>query len=88
MIPILFDALPARDVNLEVLFIGDFDDGQKNISELMNTDQDHKMSQEYLNHKVFGDLDYMMEFYDSISMNCFLFSPMETRCVANYASYL
>lgn len=54
----------------------------------MNTDQDHKMSQEYLSHKVFGDLDYMMEFYDSMSMNCFLFSPLGTRCAANYTSYL
>ena len=31
----------------------------------------HKRPEAYLKHKVFDDLKYMMEFYDSISMSCF-----------------
>lgn len=49
---------------------------------------EHKMSEAYLNHKVFEDLEYMMQFYDSISMSCFSFIATGTHGITNYASYV
>lgn len=49
---------------------------------------EHKMSETYLKHKVFDDLKYMMEFYDSISMGCYRFIAMGLSGGANYASYV
>lgn len=46
------------------------------------------MPKDYLKHKVFDDLKYMMEFYDSISMNCFQFITSGTHGITNYASYV
>ena len=48
----------------------------------------HKMSEAYLKHKVFDDLKYMKEFYDSISMCCFSFVATGTHGIINYASYV
>lgn len=49
---------------------------------------EHKMSEAYLKHKVFDDLKYMMEFYDSISMNCNNFVPTSTHSSINYVLYV
>ena len=46
------------------------------------------MPESYLKHKVFDDLKYMMEFYDSISMSCFSFVASGTQGITNYASYV
>lgn len=46
------------------------------------------MPESYLKHKVFDDLKYMMEFYDSISMSCFSFVASGTHGITNYASYV
>ena len=48
----------------------------------------HRMPESYLKHKVFDDLKYMMEFYDSISMSCFSFVASGTHGITNYASYV
>lgn len=49
---------------------------------------DHKMPDAYLKHKVFDDLKYMMEFYDSLSNNCYSFVTFGTNGIVNYASYV
>lgn len=49
---------------------------------------EHKMPEEYLKHKVFGDIKYMMQFYDSISMSCLSFIATGTHGITNYASYV
>lgn len=49
---------------------------------------DHKMPEAYLKHKVFDDLKYMMEFYDSLSCSCFSFVASGTKGIVNYASYV
>lgn len=49
---------------------------------------EHKMPEAYLKHKVFDDLKYMKEFYDSISMSCFSFVATGTHGITNYASYV
>jgi hypothetical protein len=46
------------------------------------------MPEAYLKHKVFDDLKYMKEFYDSISMSCFSFVATGTHGITNYASYV
>lgn len=46
------------------------------------------MSETYLKHKVFDDLRYMKDFYDSIAMSCFNFAAIGTRGITNYASYV
>ena len=51
-------------------------------------DIEHKMPEAYLKHKVFDDLKYMKEFYDSISMSCFSFVATGTHGITNYASYV
>ena len=51
-------------------------------------DLDHKMPDDYLKHKVFDDLKYMMEFYDSLSCSCFSFVASGTEGIVNYASYV
>lgn len=51
-------------------------------------DLEHRMPESYLKHKVFDDLKYMMEFYDSISMSCFSFVVSGTHGITNYASYV
>lgn len=45
---------------------------------------DHKMPEAYLKHKVFDDLKYMMEFYDSLSCSCFSFVASGTKGIVNY----
>lgn len=47
---------------------------------------DHKMPEAYLKHKVFDDLKYMMEFYDSLSCSCYSFVASGTKGIVNYAS--
>ena len=42
----------------------------------------------YLKHKVFDELKYMMEFYDSLSMSCYSFVSTGTQGIINYASYV
>lgn len=42
----------------------------------------------YLKHKVFKDLKYMMDFYDSISMSCSNFITSGTNGIPNYASFV
>lgn len=49
-------------------------------------DLDHRMPEAYLKHKVFDDLKYMMEFYDSLSCSCFSFVASGTKGIVNYAS--
>ena len=49
---------------------------------------DHKMPDDYLKHKVFDDLKYMREFYDSLSCSCFSFVASGTKGIVNYASYV
>lgn len=49
---------------------------------------ERKMSEDYLKHKVFDDLKFMMAFYDSVSMSCFSFIPGGTHGIMNYASYV
>ena len=49
---------------------------------------DHKMPEDYLKHKVFDDLKYMREFYDSLSYNCYSFVASGTKGIGNYASYV
>ena len=49
---------------------------------------DHKMPDAYFKHKVFDDLKYMMEFYDSLSNNCYSFVIFGTNGIVNYASYV
>ena len=49
---------------------------------------DHKMPDTYFKHKVFDDLKYMMEFYDSLSCSCFSFVASGTKGIVNYASYV
>ena len=49
---------------------------------------EHRMPEAYLKHKVFDDLKFMMQFYDSISMSCFSFIASGTRGITNYASYV
>lgn len=49
---------------------------------------DHRMSEAYLKHKVFDDLKFMMQFYNSISMSCFSFIASGTRGITSYASYV
>lgn len=51
-------------------------------------DLDHKMPDDYLKHKVFDDLKYMREFYDSLSCSCFSFVASGTKGIVNYASYV
>lgn len=51
-------------------------------------EEEHKMPNAYLKHKVFDDLKYMMKFYDSISMSCYCFITSGTRYIVNYASYV
>lgn len=51
-------------------------------------DIEHRMPESYLKHKVFDDLKYMMEFYDSISMSCLSFVATGTHGITNYASYV
>lgn len=46
------------------------------------------MSDDYLQHKVFDDLKYMMAFYDSVSCSCFLFIAVGTHGITNYTSYI
>lgn len=46
------------------------------------------MLEAYLRHKVFDELKFMMQFYDSISMSCFSFIASGTRGITNYASYV
>lgn len=45
---------------------------------------DHKMPEAYLKHKVFDDLKYMREFYDSLSYNCNSFVALGTKGMGNY----
>ena len=49
-------------------------------------DLDHRMPEAYLKHKVFDDLKYMMEFYDSLSCSCFSCVASGTKGIVNYAS--
>lgn len=49
---------------------------------------EHRMLEAYLRHKVFDELKFMMQFYDSISMSCFSFIASGTRGITNYASYV
>lgn len=49
---------------------------------------EHRMPEAYIKHKVFDDLKFMMQFYDSISMSCFSFIASGTRGITNYASYV
>lgn len=49
---------------------------------------EHRMPEAYLKHKVFDDLKFMMQFYDSISMNYFSFIATGTHGITNYASYV
>ena len=51
-------------------------------------DLDHRMPEAYLKHKVFDDLKYMMEFYDSLSCSCYSFVASGTKGIGNYASYV
>ena len=46
------------------------------------------MPETYLKHKVFDELKYMMEFYDSLSMSCYSFVSTGTQGIINYASYV
>lgn len=46
-----------------------------------------RLSKTYKEHRVFGDLDEMMDFYDYVSDRAFAFVPLGTRCIANYESY-
>ncbi len=49
---------------------------------------EHRMPEDYLKHKVFDDLKFMMQFYGSISMSCFSFIATGTHRITNYASYV
>lgn len=49
---------------------------------------EHRMPEAYLKHKMFDDLKFMMQFYNSISMSCFSFIASGTRGITNYASYV
>lgn len=49
---------------------------------------DHKMPEAYLNHKVFDNLKYMREFYDSLSYSSYPFVASGTKGIGNYASYV
>lgn len=42
----------------------------------------------YQNHHVFEEIEYMKDFYDSLSFTCFQFIPTGTHGIANYASYV
>lgn len=42
----------------------------------------------YLKHKVFNEIKYMIDFYESLSYNCSQFSPNGTLGITNYASYV
>ena len=46
------------------------------------------MPDDYLKHKVFDDLKYMREFYDSLSYSCYYFVASGTKGIGNYASYV
>ena len=48
----------------------------------------HKLPEAYLKHKVFDDLKYMKEFYDSIAMSCFSFVTTGIHGITNYDSYV
>lgn len=47
-----------------------------------------QLSDTYKQHKVFSELKDVRKVYDFLSKNCFLFIPMGTRGLCNYASYL
>lgn len=49
---------------------------------------EYKMPDEYLSHQVFKNLEYMIGFYDSLSMNCFSFVVAGTHSIPNYNSYV
>lgn len=51
-------------------------------------DFDFKLPDDYLRHKVFEDLKYMMEFYDSLSTNCHSIANNARHGIINYASYV
>ena len=58
------------------------------VANMRDMDIEHRMPESYLKHKVFDDLKYMMEFYDSISMSCLSFVATGTHGITNYASYV
>ncbi|AFJ07969.1 hypothetical protein PI172_1216 [Prevotella intermedia] len=44
------------------------------------------LSKEYINHPVFEEIKYMMDFYESVSYTCYFFFPSGTSCIMNYVS--
>ncbi len=49
---------------------------------------DHNMPDDYLKHKVFDDLEYMRQFYYSLSNSSHSFVASGTKGIGNYASYV
>lgn len=47
-----------------------------------------QFSDSYINHKVFGEIDAMRSFYDSVSDTCMYFPKSGTRGIMNYATYI
>ncbi|MCM1502971.1 MAG: hypothetical protein NC115_09950 [Bacteroidales bacterium] len=48
----------------------------------------HNMPEKYLNHDVFSEIDFMINFYDSLSFSSLNFMPSGVDCNINYASYV
>lgn len=42
----------------------------------------------YQTHRVFEEINYMMDYYENVSFSCFSFVPTGTNGIANYASYI
>lgn len=46
------------------------------------------LSKEYTEHEVFYEINFIKDFYDSISYACIPFLPTGTSAITNYASYI
>ena len=47
-----------------------------------------QLTEKYLTHTVFKEIEYIKEFYDLLSDGCFCFVPMGVMDIFNYASYI
>lgn len=56
--------------------------------ETANQKKSEIRAQDYQNHHVFDEIEYMRGFYDSVSFSCFNYIPTGTHGIVNYATYV
>lgn len=51
-------------------------------------DNNSQLTDKYLTHKVFQEIEYLEKFYEKLSYGCFRFVPLGAMNILNYASYI